>query len=151
MSQLCFDSCYVLKLLCHEPDSEAVVRLVGEDSVMACAAHGRAEVVVALHRKVRNGELTEADCRTALDRLELDTASGNLIWLPLREASYRILTSAYARHGKGLPLRSADALHLACAVEHGFATVWTSDRQMHAGAKAFGIACQAAPKVGERR
>ncbi len=151
MSQLCFDSCYVLKLLCREPDSEAVVALVGEDSVMACAAHGRAEIVVALHRKVRNGELSDADCRTALDRMELDTASGTLVWLPLREAAYRILTSVYARHGKGLPLRSADALHLACAAEHGFATVWTSDRQMHAGAKAFGIACKPARARGETR
>lgn len=144
MSLLCFDSCYVLKLLCREADSDAVVALVGEDSAMACAAHGRAEVVVALHRKVRNGELSDADCRAALDRLELDGASGKLVWLPVREAAYRILTSVYARQEKGLPLRSADALHLACAAEHGFSTVWSSDRQMIAGAKAFGIECRPA-------
>jgi predicted nucleic acid-binding protein len=144
MSRLCFDSCYVLKMLCREPDSLAVVKLVGDDGVMACGAHGRAEVVVALHRKVRNGELSEGDCRTALDRLELDTASGQLIWLSIGEPAYRILTSVYAQHGKSLPMRSADAMHLACAVEHGFGTVWSSDRQMHSGARAFGIECKAA-------
>jgi predicted nucleic acid-binding protein len=144
MSRLCFDSCYVLKMLCREPDSLAVVKLVGDDGVMACAAHGRAEVVVALHRKVRNGELSEGDCRAALDRLELDTSSGQLIWMSIGEPAYRILTSVYAQHGKSLPMRSADAMHLACAVEHGFGTVWSSDRQMQSGARAFGIECKAA-------
>lgn len=151
MSILCFDSCYVLKLLCNEPDSRAVVKLVGEDGVMACAAHGRAEIIVALHRKVRSGELSDADCREALDRLELDTSSGQLIWLPLREATYRILNMVYLKHSKDLSLRSADALHLACAIEHGFATVWTSDKQMHAGAKAFGLECKLAEARGDTR
>lgn len=144
MSQLCVDSCYVIKLLCNEPDSQRVVDLLDGDGHIACAAHGRAEVIVALYRKVREGELSEGDCRKALDRLEFDHAMGQLQWLTVGEATYRILASVYAQHGRQLPLRSADALHLACAVEHGFATIWSSDRQMQLGAKAFGLECRAA-------
>jgi predicted nucleic acid-binding protein len=144
MSRVCVDSCYVLKTLCSEPDSEDVVRLLADHEKVACAAHGRAEVIVALHRKVRAGELGDRDCRQALDRLDVDTALGRLQWLQAGEASHRILIEAYARHDKDLPLRSADALHLACAVEHGFDIIWSSDRQMQAGARAFGIACKRA-------
>lgn len=144
MRRACVDSCYVLKTLCDEPDSQAVVDLLADFDRVACASHGRAEVIVALHRKVRNGELSPRDCRQALDRMDIDAALGRLQWLNAGEASHRILIEACARGDKGFPLRSADALHLACAVEHGFRILWSNDRQMQAGAAAFGIECRPA-------
>lgn len=151
MSAIYLDACYLAKLLIEEPDSRSVADLVSGHDIVACCVHGRAEVAATLHRKLQEGAITRAEHDRGAECLMALVGRGQVRWLPLVDKVLLRIERAYGATGSRLHLRSADALHLACAVEHGFATVWTSDRQMHAGAKAFGIACQAAPKGGERR
>lgn len=151
MSAVYLDACYLAKLLIEEPDSRSVADLVSGHDIVACSVHGRAEVAATLHRKLQEGAITRAEHDRGSECLMKLVGRGQVRWLPLVDKVMLCIERAYGAAGPRLHLRSADALHLACAVEHGFATVWTSDRQMHTAARAFGIACQAAPKVGERR
>lgn len=151
MSTLYLDACYLVKLLIEESDSQAVANLVADYDVVACGIHGRAEVATTLHRKLRENFITQAEYNRGSEYLMALVGRGQVRWLPLVDASFTQIERAFAEAKSQLHLRSADALHLACAVEHGFATVWTSDKQMHAGAKAFGLECKRAEARGETR
>lgn len=144
MNAIYLDACYLAKLLVEEPDSRAIANLVAELDIVACAAHGRAEVAATLHRKLREDAITRDEHDRAADCLMALVGRGQIRWLPLVDAVFRRVELAYASTPSRLHLRSADALHLACAAEHGFSTVWSSDRQMIAGANAFGIECRPA-------
>ena len=41
--------------------------------------------------------------------------------------------------GKNIIIRTADALHLVCAKEHGLRRIYTNDRHMLLAASAFGV------------
>lgn len=144
MRVICLDACYLAKLLCEEPDSQRIADLVADHETVACAAHGRAEVATTLHRKRREGAITAAEHARASERLAALVARGNVRWLPLVDAVFGRIERVYGTEGSVIHVRSGDALHLACAVEHGFDIIWSSDRQMQAGARAFGIACKRA-------
>jgi len=144
MSAVCLDACYLAKLLCEEPDSRRVAALVADHDTVVCAAHGRAEVATTLCRKRREGAITQAEHARATDRLAALAAQGSVRWLPLVDAVYGRIERVYGAESAGLHVRSADALHLACAAEHGYTVLWSSDRQMQVGAVAFGIECRPA-------
>ena len=146
MSAVCLDACYLAKLLIEEPDSRLVAGIVAHHDVVACAAHGRAEVATTLHRKLREGAITRKEHDHGMECLMGWVGKGQVRWLPLLDDVFVRVEQVYAASDAKLHLRSADALHLACAVEHGFITIWSSDRQMQAGAKAFGLECRAAGK-----
>ena len=151
MRVICLDACYLAKLLCEEPDSRRIAELVADYETVACAAHGRAEVATTLHRKQREGSITPDEHSRATDRLAALVARGNIRWLPLVEAVFGRIERIYGAKSAAIHVRSGDALHLACAVEHGFGIIWSSDRQMQAGARAFGIECKPAEARGEAR
>jgi predicted nucleic acid-binding protein len=70
---------------------------------------------------------------------DLDEEARLWSWLPVTQ---ELLTDVVARFRKLAPtvfLRSADALHLACAVEHGFKEIHSNDGHLLAAAKAFKI------------
>jgi predicted nucleic acid-binding protein len=144
MSSIYLDACYLAKLLIEEPDSRAIADLVAEHDIVACSVHGRAEVATTLHRKLREKAITRAEHERGSECLMAMVGRGQVRWLPLVDCVFSLIERTYAQPDTKLHLRSADALHLACAVEHGFGTVWSSDRQMQAGARAFGIECKAA-------
>lgn len=59
--------------------------------------------------------------------------------LPLTEAVMARLESVLASAPATTNLRAADALHLACAAEHGFTEVHSNDRLFLAAAHLFGL------------
>jgi predicted nucleic acid-binding protein len=144
MSSVYLDACYLAKLLIEEPDSRKIADLVAAHDIVACSVHGRAEVATTLHRKLQEGAITRAEHDRGAECLMALVGRGQVRWLPLVDSIFAVIERTYAQSDVKLHLRSADALHLACAVEHGFGTVWSSDRQMQSGARAFGIECKAA-------
>jgi hypothetical protein len=58
-----FDSNYILKCYLPEPGALHVRGLASQPVAKSCSRLGRAEVIAALHRKVREGSLTRAQMK----------------------------------------------------------------------------------------
>lgn len=134
-----FDSAYIAKLYLNEPDSAAVREVAGSLKAVACCAHGSVEVAYVFHRKLREGALDRAGLMARMDQMQLDAARGYLRWLPIDSA---LLESA-ADSVRGLEadvwLRSADALHLVCARDNGFESLYSNDRHLLDASGWFGL------------
>jgi len=132
------DSSYLVRLYYKDPGFEAVRQLAATDTV-ACAQHGRAEVIAALHRKVREGSLPNNLYRIALREFADEIRAGAFNWLPLSQLVFDRLHLVFA----GLPLtvflRAADAMHLSAAAENGFHEIYSNDVNLLAAAPHFGL------------
>lgn len=134
------DSSYLVKLYVREPGSEAVEAwLAKQEGQVVCCLHGRLEMVTALKRQQRERQLSEAQLKATLRLLEQEEKAGVIRWLPIDPL---LMASACERVQK-LPsavfLRSADALHLACAASAGLKEIYSHDRHLLAAASHFGL------------
>jgi len=134
-----FDTAYLLKLYRTEPGSEAVRALAAKADVLVCSLHGPAELIAAVHRKVREGTATRAHVDALLAQVAADRAAGALDWLPITEAHLDRVTAAFRHAPSTVYLRAADALHLASAAEAGFVEIYSNDRHLLAAAPLFGL------------
>jgi predicted nucleic acid-binding protein len=134
-----FDTAYLLKLYRAEPGAEAVRALAGNVDVVVCSLHGRAELIAAAHRKVREGSATTQHVDALLAQVAADHAAGGLDWLPINEAHLERVTKVFRRAPATVYLRAADALHLASAAEAGFLEIYSNDRHLLAAAPLFGL------------
>jgi predicted nucleic acid-binding protein len=132
------DSSYLVRLYYKDLGFEAVRKLAATDTV-ACAQHGRAEVVAALHRKVREGSLSHNLYRIVLREFATEIRADAITWLPLSQSVFDRLHAAFA----GLPatvfLRAADAMHLSAAAENGFREIYSNDANLLGAASHFGL------------
>lgn len=134
-----FDSAYVAKFYLSEPESERVRSFAEREGKVCCSAIGRVETAQVFHRKLREGKATKAECAALFDQFESDCQAEMWTWLPLTED---LVTSAVHHFGElspKVPLRTADAIHLVSAHEHGLDAVYTNDARVLAAASAFGI------------
>ena len=134
-----FDSAYIAKFYLSEPESERVRMLAEREGRVCCSTIGRVETAQVFHRKLREGKATKVEHAALFDQFETDCGSGLWIWLPLTE---HLVTSAARRFRELSPkvlLRSADAIHLVSAREHGLDTVFSNDARVLAAAPEFGI------------
>ncbi len=134
-----FDSAYIAKLYLNESDVAPVRELAADAEYIVASGHARVELAYIFHRKFREGSI-EMDALLAYwEQVESDELSGFLRWLP---NDFDQLKSA-ARSSLGIPaecfLRAADALHLACARDHGIKTVYSNDKNLLAAARHFGV------------
>lgn len=134
-----FDTAYLAKLYIVETGSDDVRSLAASANRISCLAHGRVELAFMFHRKLREGAIDQQGMTHLWEQVEADESSGFLCWLPLTP---NLLDQA-ARGALTLPsnlfLRASDALHLACAREHGFREIYSNDAHLLAAAKHFGI------------
>lgn len=134
-----FDTAYLAKLYIMEPDAAPVREIAAAAEQIVCSGHGRVELAFIFHRKFRERALDETELRGLLHQVERDTQGGYLRWLP--NGSDQIESAA--RAALGIPrdcfLRAADALHLACARDHGFKTVYSNDKTLLSAARHFGL------------
>ncbi len=140
MRAVYFDSAYVFKLQCAERGSSEVRALAAEADTVVCAIHGRIEFASACHRKLREGAGTRDHFQALLAQVEMETRLGALRWLPITDRVLAGAEAAYRMAPSGVYLRAADALHLACAADHGFTEIWSNDRHLLAAAGHFGMA-----------
>jgi len=136
---LYFDTNYLFRLYSTEPGAAAVQKLANEMESIVIAWHGRAELASILLRKRREAALTQEAAEEIRGQIEDDVALGLVKFLPLTDAVMARLEAVLAEAPTTINIRAADALHLACAAEHGFDSVYSNDRLVLAAAPIFGL------------
>ena len=114
-----FDAGYLVRLYYKDHGFEEVRHLATTDAI-ACAQHGQAEVVAALHRKCQEGSLTTEAYRVVLEQTVLDRVRASFNSLPAE-----------------IFLRASDAIHLASASEHAFPVIYSNDKNLLAATAHF--------------
>lgn len=132
------DSAYLLKFYIREPGSDEVRALFEENDIASCA-HARLEIVAAIHRKWREGLITKTMFQQIVEQFQSDTKSDSWTWYSIDESLLASTEAAYRTLSPTVFLRASDALHLACAKEHGFREIYSNDARLLAAAKHFGI------------
>ncbi len=137
---LYFDSTYLFRIYSAEPGHEAVkAALAQANRPVAVAWHGRAEFASILLRKRREGADTPEQLASLAKQFQEDCRNGLVHFLPLAEAVMTRLERVLSNAPASTNIRAADALHLACAAEHGFTEVHSNDRHFLAAAPLFGL------------
>jgi predicted nucleic acid-binding protein len=132
-----FDSAYIAKFYLTEPDSAQVKSLAEAEGQVCCSTIGRVEVAQVFHRKLREERVNKAEAVALFDQFDADCAIGLWAWLPLTEELIIEAAAAFRRLVPKLMLRTADAIHLISARQHGLKTVYTNDLRMLAAAGEF--------------
>jgi predicted nucleic acid-binding protein len=133
-----FDASYLVRLY-YEDFGFQAVRQLATVGTIACAQHGQAEVIAALHRKYREGSLTPTAFRLVLQQFADEIRADAFRWLPLSPAMLDRMRVDFGTLPKRNFLRASDALHLAIASENGFREVYSNDKNLLAAAPHFGI------------
>ncbi len=134
-----YDSAYLFKLQCEESGTPQVRAHASTFITICSAIHARAEFVSTCHRKIREGQATRIQLKAMLDQFHLDCTEGGITLLPLSASVFERVDAFYLSAPSDKPLRAADALHLACAAEHGCREVYSNDRHFLAAAPLFGL------------
>ena len=134
-----FDTSYLVRFYLEDSGFETVRELAGAGRAVAAAWHAQAEVVAALHRAFRERRMEQVTFQTVLEQFNSDSKDGLFHWLPLSDGVQQRLEQVYRKAPATIFLRGADALHLACAAEHGFKKVYSNDRHFLAASPLFGL------------
>lgn len=132
-----FDSAYIAKFYLTEPDSSRVRSLAESEGWVCCSTIGRVEVAQVFHRKLREGKVSKAEALALFEQFDADCAIGLWTWLPLTEEFVVEAVAAFRRLAPKLVLRTADAIHLISAMQHGLKNVYTNDQRMLAAMSEF--------------
>jgi predicted nucleic acid-binding protein len=133
-----FDTSYLVRLYYDDPGAETVRSLAATDNI-ACAAHGKAEMIAAFHRKLREGAISKASYAALLGQVRAHDKAGAFQWLSAGPETYHKISETYAHLPAAIFLRAADALHLATAAQAGFRLVYSNDAHLLGAATHFGI------------
>lgn len=132
------DTSYLVRLYFEDPGYEEVRQLAASDHV-ACALHGQAETIAAFHRKYRERAITLKSYRALLEQFAADDQAGAFRWLPSGPDVMQRLREVYAGLPSSVPLRAADAVHLATAAVNGHRAVYSNDAHLLNAAVCFGL------------
>jgi len=135
-----FDTAYLLKCYVKETGWERVRALARQAESVACSAYGRMELHAALHRKLREGEVTGAQLEVIFRQMELDDSQRLWDWLPLTEFIIASVVDSLRMLPQSVFLRTADAVHLVTAKTSGFRDIYSNDIHLLAAAPRFGLA-----------
>jgi predicted nucleic acid-binding protein len=111
-----FDAAYIAKCYLNEPGAERVRQVAyGADGLGSCEA------------------------TNLLKDFEQDEKDGVWHWFGVTSALIEAARDTVLRVPSRVVVRTGDALHLACAREHGFKDVYTNDNHMLKAAKYFQV------------
>lgn len=132
------DTSYLVRLYLDDAGFDQVRALCASDRV-ACSMHGRVETCAALHRGFRESRYSQSRFRELMDQFTDECEDGAFVWFPCEDRFALALARGYRALTRNAFLRAGDALHLACAREHGFSEIYSNDKHLLAAAKHFGI------------
>ena len=135
-----FDTAYILKCYVKEQGWERVREFASGHDRIVCSAYGRLELHAALHRKLREGDLSEAQLEIVFRQLSVDEATRLWEWIPLTTGIMNAIARTFASLPRSVYLRAGDAVHLLSARERGCTEVCSNDRHLLAAAPHLGIA-----------
>jgi predicted nucleic acid-binding protein len=129
-----FDTSSLLKFIIKEIGSEENLNIWNFSDEKVCSQLTRTEMHSALMRKVREGSISASAMRTRLDAMDKLFADVVLVDITsdVIDASCELV--------KELPLKSADAIHLATALMVRADLFSSSDKKLCAAASESGIA-----------
>lgn len=134
-----FDTSYLAKCYLNESGSSQVRELAAADGKVACSAYGRIELAATFHRNLRQKTITPSEFRHLWKQFDHDEEDRIWTWFPANQELLADVVQRFRKLSPKVYLRSGDALHLACAVEHGFKEIHSNDGHLIKAAKAFGI------------
>ena len=132
------DTSYVARMYLADAGWEKA-RALAKTGRIACGLHGKAEAIAAFHRKLREGAVSAAAFAGLMKQFESDCTANAFEWLPVTANVVARVGKSYAALPSTVHLRAADALHLACAAEAGFAELYSNDAHLLSGAHFFGL------------
>jgi predicted nucleic acid-binding protein len=134
-----FDTAYLLKCYIKEAGWEEVRALARKNESVACSAYGKMELYAALHRKLREGEVTGSQLEIIFRQIELDDSQHLWNWLSLTESIMASVVGSFRMLPKSIFVRTADAVHLVTAKTSGFSDIYSNDTHLLSAAPHFGL------------
>jgi predicted nucleic acid-binding protein len=134
-----FDTAYIVKCYIHERGSPEVRNLLHQQQAIGSCALARVEFATSVLRAVRERRLDHRAIATVFSILDEDEQSGVWNWFALSPALLEDTFRNLRRLAPEVIIRAGDAIHLACAREHGFREIYTNDRHLIAAARHFGL------------
>ena len=133
-----FDATFLVKLHVREPGSAIIAEMVrNKNEVVATSIIAKMEVAAALHRKYREGEITQAAILRAHDQFLREIEVGRIAPIGLTPATVERVEVTFRMLPMTTFLRASDALHLATAADNGFKEIYSNDKHLLAAAPLF--------------
>jgi predicted nucleic acid-binding protein len=140
------DTCVIIKLISHEPDSEAYHRLVlGQPVVTSELAV--TEVRSALLTKERTGRISRPARLAGWRLFQEKVQAEEFRLLPLDRRVIERAGSVIEQCHPDVALRTLDAIHVATAELHGGEPMCSSDQRVCQAADFIGLARWASPQA----
>ena len=134
-----FDAAYIAKCYLNEPGADRVRAVAYGAAGLASCELARLEFAAILKRHVREHHLTRRELTAILKEFDEDEKSGVWQWFGVTSELLEKTRKAVLDIPGTIFVRSGDALHLACAEEHGFQEIYTNDRRMLEAARHFNL------------
>ena len=138
------DSCVIVKLVSHEPDSEAYHAIVDGNSV-ATSELAVAEVRSALLAKERSGRISRADRMKGWRLFQDKVRDQEFVLLPLNRHVIERAGAVIDQCHPQVALRTLDAIHVATAELHGGEQMCSSDQRVCDASDFIGLSLTAPP------
>ena len=134
-----FDAAYIAKCYLNEPGADQIRQVAyGADGLGSCEL-ARLEFASIVRRHLRERHVTRREATAIWKDFEQDEQDGVWQWFGVTSALIEKARDAVLQIPGHVFVRAGDALHLACAQEHGFEDVYTNDRHMLQAAKYFQV------------
>ena len=134
-----FDAAFIAKCYLNEPNAQFVRQFAYQADGLASCQVGRVEFYSVLHRHLREGNIDSDEAHEVLSDFAQDERDGVWQWFPLTSHLIHVVCDSIGALPSTAFLRAVDAIHLACAKEHGFTEIYSNDRHMLDCAQYFGL------------
>jgi predicted nucleic acid-binding protein len=134
-----FDAAYIAKCYLNEPGADRVRQVAYDADGLGSCEVARVEFASIVKRHLRERHITRGEASDVLKEFEQDEADGVWRWFGVTPSLIEAARATVLRVPSQVFVRTGDALHLACAREHGFKDVYTNDSHMLKAAKYFHV------------